>query len=388
MRGYNFYRTFAMSSAPQIVAAPPSSVIETPLAAHLLAGDPALSLTPYRGSLTPDSFSGASFSDTNRELAALSVSAGIYDLGYLAFLKITGGDRLRWLNGMVTNTVQSLEEDHWNYSFLLNAQGRILGDATIYRFSDHILLQTDRAQIARLTAHLDHFIIMDDVELHELDASMTSIGIAGPQSSSILTGLGLTPPGENAFVTAKFNGVEVTLVQAYSPVSPRLELWLPTASLPELWAALLAARATPCGLFATEALRILSATPLYGVDIQERHLAQETAQSRALNFSKGCYLGQEIVERIRSRATIHRTLCQFSLTGAPAALAPGQTLSLKAEQSQRNPVGELTSLAHYQLPAFTGTLALGFIRTEILERKLPITYGEGAATPLDAPPTI
>ncbi|MGA7318040.1 MAG: hypothetical protein WBX22_29200, partial [Silvibacterium sp.] len=128
-----------MSSAPQIVAAPPSSVVETPLAAQLLAGDPALSLTPYRGSLTPDSFS-----DTNRELTALTVSAGIYDLGYLAFLKITGGDRLRWLNGMVTNAVQSLEEDHWNYSFLLNAQGRILGDATIYRFSDHILLQTDR----------------------------------------------------------------------------------------------------------------------------------------------------------------------------------------------------------------------------------------------------
>jgi len=384
MRGYNFYRIFAMSSAPQVVAARPSSVVETPLVAHLLAGDPALSLAQYRGSLTPERFS-----DPDREFAALSAFAGIYDLGYLAFLKITGSDRLRWLNGMVTNTVQSLEDDHWNYSFLLNAQGRILGDAAIYRFSDHILLQTDRAQIARLAAHLDHFIIMDDVELHELDASTTSIGIAGPRSSSILTSLGLTPPDEDAFVTAKINGVDVTLVHAYSPGIQRFELWLPTASLPEIWAALLTAGATLCGLSANEALRILSDTPLYGVDIQERHLAQETAQERALNFSKGCYLGQEIVERIRSRATIHRTLCQFSLTGAPPALEAGQTLPLNAEQAQRNPVGELTSLAHYQLPAFTGTLALGFIRTEVLERKLTITYGEGAAaTPLDAPPHI
>jgi folate-binding protein YgfZ len=372
-----------MSSAPQTVAAQLPSVAETRLAAHILAGDPALSLSPYRGSLTPRSFSGE-----NQELVALTTSAGIYDLGYLAFLKITGSDRLRWLNGMVTNAVQSLEENHWNYSFLLNAQGRILGDATIYRFSDHILLETDRSQIAHLTAHLDHFIIMDDVELHELDASTTLIGIAGPRSERILSDLGLTPPGENAFIAAELNGVDVTLVHAYSPGVQRFELWLPTISLPEIWAALVAAGATPCGVTATEALRILTATPLYGVDILERHLAQETDQSRALNFSKGCYLGQEIVERIRSRATIHRVLRQFSLAGNPSTLTPGQTLALNAEQAQRNPVGELTSVAQYQLPAFTGTLALGFIRTEVLERKLTITYSEGTATPLDAPPPL
>jgi folate-binding protein YgfZ len=383
MRGYNFYRTFAMSAVPQTVAVPPSPVVATPLAAYLAASDSALGLASYRGVLTPSAFLGA-----DQELVALTGSAGIYDLGYSAFLKITGSDRLRWLNGMVTNTVQSLEESHWNYSFLLNAQGRILGDATNYRSSDHILLQTDRAQIARLTTHLDHFVIMDDVELQELDASTTSIGITGPRSAEILGSLGFTLPGKNAFVTATLNDVEVTLVHAHSPIVPRFEIWLPTASLPEIWAALSGAGAIPCGVAAIEALRILSATPLYGVDIHERYLAQETAQTRALNFDKGCYLGQEIVERIRSRATIHRTLQQFSLTGAAPVLKPGQALPLNAEQAERNPVGDLTSIAHYQLPAFTGTLALGFIRTEVLERKFPITYGDGdgAATPLDAPP--
>ena len=301
----------------------------------------------------------------------MTASAGIYDLGYSAFLKITGTDRLRWLNGMVTNTLQSLEEGCWNYSFLLNAQGRILGDATAYRSSDYILLQTNRAQLARLTTHLEHFIIMDDVELQELDASTTAIGFAGPRSADILRSLGLTPPDGDAFVTGKLNDVEVTVVHAHSPVVPRFELWLPTASLPSIWAALLTAGATPCGVSAVEALRILSATPLYGVDIHERYLAQETAQTRALNFNKGCYLGQEIVERIRSRATIHRTLQQFSLTGVAPVLEPGQALPLNSEQAQRNPVGDLTSIARYQLPAFTGTLALGFIRTEVLDANSP-----------------
>jgi folate-binding protein YgfZ len=149
-----------------------------------------------------------------------------------------------------------------------------------------------------------------------------------------------------------------------------------------------AAGAVPCGTAALESLRILSGIPLYGIDILDRHLAQETGQARALNFNKGCYLGQEIVERIRSRATIHRILRQFSLSGDAPAIEPGQTLPLSSDQAERNPVGELTSLARIELPAFARTLALGFIRAEVLERKLPITYSGGAANPLDAPPQV
>jgi folate-binding protein YgfZ len=304
----------------------------------------------------------------------------------MAFLRISGNDRVRWLNGMVTNTVQSLEEGHANYSLLLNAQGRILGDATIYNFSDHFILETDSNQIARIATHLDHFIIMDEVELHELDASTTVLGIAGPRSTEILGALGLEVPGEDEFAEVRIDDADLILVHAYSPVVPHFELWVPIASLPAIWGALTAAGAVPCGVSAVEGLRILTATPLYGVDILEKHLAQETAQTRALNFNKGCYLGQEIVERIRSRATIHRTLRQFSLTGDAPPLQHGQTIPLSAEEAERNPVGELTSVARYETPAFRGTLALGFIRTEVLERKAAITFSEGTAEPLTAPP--
>ncbi len=369
-----------MSHARQAVAAPPSAVAETPLAAHLLTAHPGLQLAPYQGALTP-----RAFTDAHAELLALTQSAAVYDLGYRAFVAITGGDKLRWLNGMATNAIQSLEESHWNYSFLLNAQGRIQGDANVYRLADHLLFQTDRAQIARLIAHLDHFIIMDDVELQELDASTVCLGIAGPASESILTALGLTAPPENTFVPAKLADAEITLVHAYSPIVPRFEIWAPAASLAAIWPALTAG-ATAAGSDAVDALRILEATPLYGVDIQERHLAQETAQTRTLNFNKGCYLGQEIVERIRSRATVHRGLRQFSLTGNPPPLEAGQTIELNAEGAERNPVGEISSFAHYRLPTFTGTLAIGMIRSEALERKLPINWNGGTATPIDTPP--
>ena len=89
-----------------------------------------------------------------------------------------------------------------------------------------------------------------------------------------------------------------------------------------VWETLQAAGATPCGLEAMEALRVLEATPLYGIDLNDRDLPQETAQTRALNFSKGCYLGQEIVERIRSRGKVNRQFRQFALHGAPAFPRP------------------------------------------------------------------
>lgn len=364
-----------MSTASQNSTETPT---ETPLAAHLN-----VACTTLQGVLTPSAF--ATLDD---EFASLTTNAGIFDLGYRAYIKITGSDRLRWTNGMVTNTIQGLADDHWNYSFLLNAQGRIRGDANVYRTPDWLILQTDRSQIDRLLPHLDHFIIMDDVELHPLDASQTTIGIAGPHAEAILSALGFPAPEKGTFVTVNTHGYDVTLVRAHGTLVPHFEIWLPVSALDAIWSSLQNAGAVPCGVAALEALRIAEATPLYGVDIRDLHLAQETAQPQALNFNKGCYLGQEIVERIRSRATVHRTLRQFSILNAPPALGPGQTIQLNAEGAERNPVGELTSLAHYHQPTFPGGLALGFIRTEAVERGLPLSHSGGGITVLSAPPAL
>jgi folate-binding protein YgfZ len=372
-----------MSEMSSTSVVPSESLEQTVLAAQLLAQNQDLEASPFRGSLTVRQFSGLS-----QEIAALTGHAGVFDLGYRAFVKITGGDRVRWLNGMVSNTIVGLEEGKSNYSFLLNAQGRILGDATIHRFSDHFILETDLSQRSALAAHLDHFIIMDDVELQPLDASTTAIGIAGPQAASLLAQMGIAVPDQDSVIATMWQEGGLTVAQTHSPAVPRFELWIDTGHAPALWAALTAAGAAPCGSDALESLRILEGTALYGVDIRDRHLPQETAQTRALNFNKGCYLGQEIVERIRSRATVHRTFRQFALAQPPLPLEPGQVLPIDAEGAERNPVGELTSVAEYDLSGVPRTIALGFVRTEALERGLPITCNGTAVTVLDAPPKI
>ncbi len=351
----------------------------TPLAAQLQTQTPGLNLSTYAGALTPRSFSPTQF-----EISAALSGAACFDLGYRTRIRITGEDRLRWLNGMVSNAIQALPEGHGNYNFILNAQGRIQGDAYIYRRAGDLLLDTDRSQSARLLAHLDHFIIMDDVELHSLDEASSGIGLTGAQAGAILDALGLNHSDLEPlhFIDTELAGSAITLVHAFGELRPRFELWFAPEHTLAIWDALTVAGAAPIGIDAVEALRVLEGTPRFGIDITDRHLAQETAQTRALNFTKGCYLGQEIVERIRSRATVHRTLRQFLVDGA----VPSVPVDLRTEDNPSATIGQLTSVAEFNVPEFQGTVAIGSIRVEVLENKSTIAYEGGTVTALDHSP--
>ena len=362
----------------------PSETCPAPLSTALVRGlattADELDLRKHEGLLTP-----RAFSSPQQELSSLLNGSAAFDLGYRSRIKITGEDQVRWLNGMVTNSIQGLAEHEGNYNFILNAQGRIQGDGYIYRSTDHLVLDTTRSQTQRLFEHLDHYIIMDDVELRCLDDETTTIGIAGPGSAQLLLSLGLPAqsPASLNFLDGQLNGMAVKLVRAYSVAAPRFELWFHPQHAFSVWQTLLAAGAAPAGIGAVESLRVLEGIPRYGVDFTDRHLAQETSQTRALNFSKGCYLGQEIVERIRSRAQVHRYLRHFELTDAMPQLPADLRVA-----GEEKPAGQLTSAAEVAQPAGPRRFAIGFARTEALERKAPLEYAGGTALVLDSPPSI
>jgi aminomethyltransferase len=322
-------------------------------------------------------------------LAALLRAAAIAPLDDTAWLRVTGSDRLRWLNGMVTNHIQQLAPGAGCYNFALNAQGQIQADLTAFLLEDSILLETSRDQIAKLLAHLDRFIIMDDVELADITAQRCGLLLAGPDASRLLAAVGLScDPTEPLHLTPlTWRSTAVDLIHAHSPLVPRLELWAGSAIIAALTADLIAAGAVPASPVALEDLRILSGTPRDGTDITDRNLPQETGQTRALNFTKGCYLGQEIVERIHSRGGVHRAFSGFVLSGPLPT--PGTVL-----EAESTPVGELTSIAAISLPNQPAPiqLALGIIRREALEnaqtRNLTLTYPGGTATPIALPYAI
>ena len=359
------------------------AVSETPLAHRLTAAGPSVPpLRIHRGARTPECFSSAA-----EELQALLRSAGIYDLGFRSILRVTGKDRVRWMNGMITQTVRGLTPGQLGYTLVLNPQGRMQGDGDVFCYDDFLLLETDRSQADRLITHLRRYIIMDDVKLEPLDDSLTALGIAGPNAARILESLGAAIPEEGAFQSVQLAGIETTLAHRYSPVVPCFEIHLSCERVLDLWNALLASGAAPCGVESTEQFRILQGIPLFDVDFSDKHLPQEAGLHRALNFTKGCYIGQEIVERIRARATVHRSLRQFQLEGVMPPLGPGQTAELRSGDAA---VGEITSFARIELPGLMQSLALGIARVEALDRSLngsePIRCAAGIATPLAAPP--
>ncbi len=251
------------------------------------------------------------------QLAALLRRVGLSRLESVGWIRVTGEDRVRWLNGMVTNSIQALTPGEGTYNFLLSVQGRIQGDATIFAGADDLLMETAASQVPALMTLLDRFIIMDDVELADVSANRSGLLVVGPQTPSLLQQIGLSTDNLEplSMRTTAWEDGEVSIMHSYSPLVPRYELWGDAATIAKLYDALSAAGATSCKHEALDWLRMLEGTPLYGTDIRDRELPQETGQNRALHFAKGCYLGQEIVERIRSRGNVHRTFSGFRLDG-------------------------------------------------------------------------
>jgi folate-binding protein YgfZ len=345
----------------------------------------ATAVAEYRGATT-----AARFSHPDTEFAKLRKDCGVYDLGYRARISLTGADRVRWLNGMVTNNIRDLAVGQGVYAFLLNPQGRILGDLHAYNRDNSIVVDTDRSQVEKILATFDHYIIMDDVEVKNLSDSITALGIRGPKSREVLAAAGIAIPEAKPLeifevkCTCDCDCIQCTAVRGEDAEYETYELWLAPDDVRKTWDALVAHGATPVGFEALEIHRIASGIPLYGVDIRERDLPQETEQARALNFNKGCYVGQEIVERIRSRGAVHRKFSGFIFDGTQAIAAGTKVVAGEKE------VGEVTSVATLRFPHAEKTVALGYVRREVGSSGREVLIGGVNATivPLPVPEAL
>jgi folate-binding protein YgfZ len=326
-------------------------------------------LANYRGAET-----AASFGDTAGEFRALLEGAAVFAMSWQSKLVLSGEDRVRWLNGMVTNNIRDLALNHGNYSFVLNPQGRNLGDLVAYNRGDYVLVATDREQAPKLKELFDHYIIMDDVEVEDISDKLATIGVAGPKAATVLSGIGIDVASLAPGVVSDrvWNHLGLSIARSVLPLIDGYEIWSTAENLERVWDALADAGATPVGAEALELYRIARGVPRYGVDLRERDLPQETGQEHVLNFAKGCYVGQEIVERIRSRGNVHRMLVGLETEGDPPAAGDKITAGDKD-------VGEITSAARVPFPAGERTMALGYIRRELAEPGTEVKIGQRTA---------
>jgi folate-binding protein YgfZ len=210
------------------------------------------------------------------------------------------------------------------------------------------------------------------VTLTDETVRLAAIGIEGPESETIMNSLGAPVPGEPEFAAVWQDGF-VAAVSATGALGFRV--FVPAAGKPDLIARLAAASVVEADAEAINTVRLEHGNPRYGDDITERNLVQETNQMQAVSFTKGCYLGQEIVERVRSRAQIHRILMPLRIH-AQVAPAPGTKLSVAGKDA-----AEITSAAFS--PAFGEVAALAYVRVEAAQSKAEMVIA-GTEPPVTA----
>jgi folate-binding protein YgfZ len=278
---------------------------------------------------------------------ALRNGAAWLDVSARGKIKVMGEDRARLLHAMTTNHIQQLTPGSGCYAFFLTVQGRILSDVNVLCRPDHFLLDLDPETREKVYQHLDHYIIADDVTLEDVSDTLAAIAVEGPKSAEVLHAVGAPTP-EVDYASAEWGTRLVARLNTTG--SPGFFVFLPVAEKAELISQLEAAGAVAGDAEAFNVVRLEHGKARYGVDLSERFLAQEANQPHALHFSKGCYLGQEIVERVRSRGQIHRVLTALVLEGKEPP-APGTKLETGTE---------FTSAAYS--PALDRVVALAYVR--------------------------
>ncbi len=317
-----------------------------------------------------------SFGNVEAEYRALRRSAGIVDLSYRGKLAVSGADRAAYLHRMLSNEVSNLKPGQGNYCFLLDPQGHVQADMNLLVEPARVLLDTEGFTAERLRAQLDRFVIMDQVEIADVSISLGTIGVEGPLARQVLSAvLGVEPLGMNPLDHVSLQGESAPLLVRASFSGEGFWLMAPAATCPELWQKLVR-QAAGCGggaagHAALEIARVEAGIPRFGQDITEANIPQETEQFRALSFTKGCYPGQEIVERVRSRGHVNRKLVGVT------ALA-GQRLhsgaSLRAEGKD---AGHITTAVHS--PELGLDIALAYVRQEFSQPGTSVQTDSAAA---------
>ena len=249
------------------------------------------------------------------------------DLSGRGIVIATGRDRTRFLHNLTTNHIKGLTPGAGCYAFLLNPQGRIQCDAGILCLEDRFLLDTEPETRERLLQHLRKYIIADQVKLEDLSGEMPAVGIEGPQSAGALETMGLPVPMDDYGHAPWETGIVARIA---ATGQPGFRVFTTDR-------AALVDRIAKAGIPAATAedarvVRLENGKPRYSEDIFDTTLPQETRQLHAIHFQKGCYLGQEIVERIRARGHVNKLLVPVEIAGQPppAGTKMGEAAELTA----------------------------------------------------------
>jgi aminomethyltransferase len=325
-----------------------------------------------------------SFTNWEAEYVALRESVGLIDKNYRAYLRFTGPDRVRYLNAILTNDIKGLQENHANVSLFLNPQGHIQAEIETHALADKLFCVSFAMIRERLIPAMDKYIIMDDVTLTDRTGECGTLALEGPKAAALaaeLTGVDLNTLAELESQEVTLRDIPCRIVRRTPGQDPSAEFLLHRERVAELWEILLEAakahRGGPVGYKALSTLRLEQGIPWYGYDFGEKQIPHEAGlENSHISYTKGCYTGQEIVERVRSRGQVNRVRAnlQFDAKEAPAVNAP-----LSSEGKE---VGFVTRTGFS--PSLRAFIGMGYMRREKAVPGTELQCGDAKATVIAA----
>lgn len=342
------------------------------------------------GCKLPDNFSGAAHrsdfgDDWIAEYRAARESVALIDKNYRAYLRFSGPDRVRYLNAILTNNVKDLAEGHGVVSLFLNPQGRIQAEIETYATGESLWCVTFAMTRDSLVPALDKYIIMDDVTLTDETDLYGTLALEGPRAAELvkkLASVELAELDELEFREAEVGGLSVGVTKRSPGGVAGAEFLALRDELPKLWK-LLSEEVSkvggrPMGYQALSALRLEQGIPWFGYDFGEKQIPHEAGlQDSHISYTKGCYTGQEIVERVRSRGQVNRVRVLLKFPGTEI---PASGTSLLADGKE---IGHVTRAAYS--PALEAPIGMGYVRRENSVVGSEIALVSGKATVI-APP--
>ena len=381
-----------------------SGVLETPLAKmHLNAS---AKLGVWFGCALPDDFG-----DEAAEYRHARESVALIDKNYRAYLSFTGPDRVRYLNAILTNNIKDLHAGHGIVSLLLNPQGHILAEIETYAFADKLFCVSYAMIRERLIEWLDKYIIMDDVTLTDETEHYGTLALEGPKAASIVNSLagidlgqldelasvyvevlfgkvgtsGRSAQDDNDRNTVTGKGLPCRIVKRSPGGVAGAEFVVERGRLEEMWQILLAATRDhgggPMGYTALSAHRLAQGVPWFGYDFGEKQIPHEAGlQDSHISYIKGCYTGQEIVERVRSRGQVNRRRVELLLSGDTVP-ETGSLLTMDEKE-----VGYITRAAKLFTPP--RVIAMGYVRKEATAPGSKVRWAGGNAIVVHFPESL
>lgn len=349
-----------------------TSIFETPLlAAHRSANT---RIGEFTGCILPEGFS-----DFDSEYRAGHDAVAVFDTNWHLTAQFTGRDRVKYLHAITSGSIKDLAQDNGILALLLSPQGRILAELEMYVLAECILLRSHVSLRDQTIGTLRKYILGSQVKLEDVTDSTASFAIEGPKAGDVinaLCGIAITDVPPMGILEISVEGIPCRLIRRSHFNRAGAEIVATCDSLPQVWrAAETAARKSggaPIGMIALNSLRLEAGVPWFPVDFNDAVIPHEAAvENSHISYNKGCYTGQEIVERVRAQGRVNRkrVLLKFS-----SAQPPLPATKLRANGAE---VGAITSAGYS--PAFGVAIGMGYARREQHAAGSKLDYDGGAA---------